>query len=158
MENLRKAIGKLRFFHGILWNFTGLIKHGWKIPELNGGVNRKIIDKWSIFQHAMFDCRRVNVSTWCTCFAPSTILLATSNHGNFEGKTSVRQHAKHSISIWDFFYAYHTIRKMPGISGDSYQVSFKLTCSWGSLRVLSCVAPKSQKSVETIWTSHYRTG
>ena len=28
--------------------------HGWKIPEVNGGVNGKIIHKWCVFQHAMF--------------------------------------------------------------------------------------------------------
>ena len=38
---------------------SGFIKHGWKISELNGGLNGKIAYKWSIFQHAMFDCRRV---------------------------------------------------------------------------------------------------
>ena len=32
---------------------------GWKIPELNGGFYRKITYKWSIFQQAMFDYRRV---------------------------------------------------------------------------------------------------
>ena len=32
---------------------------GLKIPELNGGFIRKITDKWSIFQHAMFDYRKV---------------------------------------------------------------------------------------------------
>ena len=31
----------------------------WKIPELNGGMIEKISDKWSIFQPAMFDYRRV---------------------------------------------------------------------------------------------------
>ena len=34
---------------------SGFIKPGWKIRTLNGGFNRKIIDRWSIFQHAMFD-------------------------------------------------------------------------------------------------------
>ena len=32
-----------------------VIKHGWKIPELNGGLNRKSTYKWSIFHHTMFD-------------------------------------------------------------------------------------------------------
>ena len=32
---------------------------GWKIPELNGGFNRNITYKWSIFQPAMFDYQRV---------------------------------------------------------------------------------------------------
>ena len=32
---------------------------GWKIPELNGGFNRKITDRWFIFQPAMFDYRKV---------------------------------------------------------------------------------------------------
>ena len=36
---------------------------GWKIPELNGGLNRKITDKWSSFQHAMFDYQRVYILT-----------------------------------------------------------------------------------------------
>ena len=27
---------------------------------MKGGFNRKVTHKWSIFQHAMFDCRRVN--------------------------------------------------------------------------------------------------
>ena len=31
----------------------------WKIPELNGGLNRKIVDKGSIFEKAMLDYRRV---------------------------------------------------------------------------------------------------
>jgi hypothetical protein len=35
-----------RGFHG--WEYT-IIKHGWKIPELNGGFNWKIHDFWLIF-------------------------------------------------------------------------------------------------------------
>lgn len=38
---------------------SGVIKHGWKIAELNRGFTRKITDKWSIFQHAMFDYQRL---------------------------------------------------------------------------------------------------
>ena len=34
---------------------------GWKIPELNGGFIWNITDKWSIFQQAMFEYRRVLV-------------------------------------------------------------------------------------------------
>ena len=52
---------------GCHWDVTGMsgnwmyppgIKHGWKIPELNG-KSLNINDKWSIFQPAMFDYRRV---------------------------------------------------------------------------------------------------
>ena len=38
---------------------SGVIKHGWKIPELKGDLNRKITDQWPIFQPVMFDNRRV---------------------------------------------------------------------------------------------------
>ena len=37
---------------------SGVIKHGWKIPELNGGFNLKIAYKWS-FSIAVFDFWRV---------------------------------------------------------------------------------------------------
>ena len=32
---------------------------GWEVPYVNGGFDKKIIDKWSIFQPAMFDYQRV---------------------------------------------------------------------------------------------------
>ena len=41
---------------GTLWSSNIA---GWKIPELNGGFNRRITDKWSIFQPAMFEYTRV---------------------------------------------------------------------------------------------------
>ena len=34
---------------------------GWKTPELNGGFSRKVTYvKWSIFQHAMFNYRKID--------------------------------------------------------------------------------------------------
>ena len=35
---------------------------GWKIPELNAGFALENHDKWSIFQQAMFDYRRVGTA------------------------------------------------------------------------------------------------
>ena len=39
---------------------SGVISHvaGWKIPELNGGIIKKITEKWSSLQQAMFDDTR----------------------------------------------------------------------------------------------------
>ena len=45
-------------FHGI-YPLVSSNMSSWKIPELKGGVNRTITDKWFIFQQAMFDYRMV---------------------------------------------------------------------------------------------------
>ena len=80
-----------------LWTQPGVIKHGWKIPELNGRFHRKIMENhqflWSIFQQAMFlitGDRRVNLQGWfcwalhikinriCCSFPTSVYLVAVS--------------------------------------------------------------------------------
>ena len=38
---------------------SGVIKDGWKIPEMNGGLNRSIAYFYGPFSTAMFDYRRV---------------------------------------------------------------------------------------------------
>ena len=58
-ENHRKTVGKCRVYmdsrwsiYGLDWNLYPLVSSnmgGWKIPDLNGGCNRKITYKWSIF-------------------------------------------------------------------------------------------------------------
>ena len=40
-----------------------VIKHGHGQTRMNGGVHRNITYKWSIFQQAMFDYRRVAILT-----------------------------------------------------------------------------------------------
>ena len=57
-KNHRKTIGKW-WFYGILWDLpSGVIKHGWlENPRTEWRFHRKIMNKWSIFQHAMFDCQ-----------------------------------------------------------------------------------------------------
>ena len=44
---------------------SGVIKRGWKMPELNGGFNRKIT-KWSLFQQAM-SYSIINADIFRTC-------------------------------------------------------------------------------------------
>ena len=39
----------MEYIDGILP--SGVVKHGWKIPELNGGFYRKSTDKWSSFHY-----------------------------------------------------------------------------------------------------------
>ena len=59
----RKTHRKMVVFHGILWEIlSGFITQGWlKYPRTEWRfLARKITDKRSIFQHAMFDYRGLN--------------------------------------------------------------------------------------------------
>ena len=57
LENIGKPMGKSSewWFNGGLMGFCGVYPllsskmASWKIDELNGGLNRKITEKWSMF-------------------------------------------------------------------------------------------------------------
>ena len=69
MKNMGKwwFNGGLMGFHGI-YPLVSSNMSSWKIPELKGGVNRTITDKWFIFQQAMFDYQRVWLSFGGGCW------------------------------------------------------------------------------------------
>ena len=59
----------------------------WKIPELNGGFNREITYRWSIFQQATFDYRRVSVPKEKCCVTLWDTNSASKVSGIFREET-----------------------------------------------------------------------